>query len=369
MPSTGKVLLPIVSPQKNLPGVYSLQLQGAGRFEYYSDFGTTVKPLAVSSGSRSRNWRFALPIHRAFRAPSLSELFIGAIGWIPTRHPGYGAVHCPKSRRVPGPPTMSVPARTFSTKVVTGGNPDLQPENSDSYYVEGAYQPPFVKGLTVTIGGGYIKIKDVISAPNPAFVVANPGLFPAGSVVRDTANPAFVGDPGAIIQINSQNVNINEQDTWFVDFEANYIHDTETLGNFTFHGAVTYVPMFNQSSPDAGTVVLAGNGSFPRYRGVASTFWQGPKDTWAEKFSFGPTSTTSARTKNCCFPRERSSGGGTLMYRPPTKLRGKLHSRLAARTSPTANAPRSLGQNGEGYDSAVYGNQGRFIYGRITKRF
>ena len=33
-------------PQKNLPGVYSLQLQGAGRFEYYSDFGTTVKPLA-----------------------------------------------------------------------------------------------------------------------------------------------------------------------------------------------------------------------------------------------------------------------------------------------------------------------------------
>jgi iron complex outermembrane recepter protein len=33
------------------------------------------------------------------------------------------------------------------------------------------------------------------------------------------------------------------------------------------------------------------------------------------------------------------------------------------------NAPRSLGQNGEGYDAAVANNQGRFMYARVTKTF
>ena len=360
--------LPLVSPQRNLPGVYSLQLQGAGRFEYYSDFGTTVKPAAGIKWQPVKELAIRFNYSQGFRAPSLSELFIG-------QSAGFEQGIADTARCQPAaangfPDTDDVcTGRNIQYKVVTGGNPELDAENSDSYYVEAAYQPPFVKGLTVTVGGGYIKIKDVISAPSAAFVVQNPGLFPAGSVIRDVNNPAFVGDPGAIIQINSQNVNINEQETYFVDLDVTYVYDTESIGSFTSELMATYVPTFTQTSPEAGSVQLAGNGSFPKVRGNQSVYWRGPKDTWAEKFGFGPTFNYWSSYNEVLYPPRRVKEWWTVDLQASYEAPWQTTITLGCQNVADRNAPRSLGQNGEGYDAAVADNTGRFIYARVTKKF
>ncbi len=360
--------LPLVSPQRNMPGVYSLQLQGAGRFEYYSDFGTTVKPAAGIKWQPVKELALRFYYSQGFRAPSLSELFIGQSAGFEQGIPD--TARCMPAAPNGFPDTDEVcTGQNIQYKVITGGNPELDAENSDSYYVEGAYQPPFMKGLTVTVGGGYIKIQDVISAPSAAFVVANPNLFPPGSVIRDSANPAFVGDPGAIIQINSQNVNINEQETWFVDFEAEYVRDTESIGSFTETLLATYVPTFTQSSPEAGTVQLAGEGSFPKVRGSFSTYWQGPKGSWVEKFGFGPTLNYISSYNEVLFPPRRVKEWWTVDLQANYDAPWQTTITLGCQNVADRSAPRSLGQGGEGYDYAVADNTGRFIYARVTKKF
>ncbi len=360
--------LPIVSPQRNMPGVYSLQLQGAGRFEYYSDFGTTVKPAAGIKWQPAKELALRFSYSQGFRAPSLSELFIGQSAGFEQGIPD--TARCMPAAPNGFPDTDDVcTGRNIQYKVLTGGNPELDAENSDSYYVEGVYQPPFMKGLTVTVGGGYIKIKDVISAPSAAFVVANPSLFPPGSVVRDAGNPAFAGDPGAITLINSQNVNINEQETYFVDFEAEYVHDTESIGTFTEHLLATYVPTFTQSSPEAGSVQLAGEGSFPKVRGSFGIYWQGPKETWAEKFGFGPVLNYWSSYNEVLYPPRRVKDWWTVDLQANYEAPWQTTITLGCQNVADRSAPRSLGQNGEGYDAAVHDNTGRFIYASVTKKF
>src|SRR5207249_4402270 len=99
-------------------------------------------------------------------------------------------------------------------KTITGGNPNLEPENSDSVYYEASVQPPFIKGLTVTMGYGYTHVKNVISTPDPQFIVDHPNFFP-GAIVRGPPNQDFVGDPGEIQSISATVVNINEQNTHY----------------------------------------------------------------------------------------------------------------------------------------------------------
>ena len=365
--------VPLVSPQKNMPGVYSLQVQGAGRFEYYSDFGTTVKPKAGIKWQPIKELAFRFSYSQGFRAPTLAELYTGQSAGFQQGIPDLARCAPPTgSNPNPGafPDTDDVcTGQNIQYKTITGGNPNLNAENSDSYYVEGSYQPPFVKGLTVTVGWTWITVHDVISAPNPAFVVANPGLFPAGSVVRDPAQAAFVGDPGPIISINNQLVNISEQETDAIDIDINYVRDVDGVGNFTGNLLATYVPSFTQSSPDSGTVQLAGEGSFPKVRGNASLYWQGPKDTWASKLGFGPTFNYWSSYNEVLYPPRRVKDWWTVDVQANYELPWRTTVTLGCQNIADRNAPRSLGQNGEGYDAAVADNEGRFVYARITKSF
>jgi iron complex outermembrane recepter protein len=360
-------LIPIVSGQNRLPGIYSLQVQGAGRFEYYSDFGTTTKPKASIKWQPVKEVSVRFSYSEGFQAPTLSELFqsssVGFQQGVPD------LARCtPQAANGFAPDNDICTGRNIQYRNTTGGNPNLDPENSTSYYTELTYQPPFVKGLTMTVGWAHIKIEDVITAPSAAFVVANPALFP-GAVTRDSANPQFAGDPGAILNIDNTLVNINEQETDAIDVNFNYVHDTQSLGNFTCNLLATYTPTFTETGEDGTTTQLAGNGSFPRVRGSYSTYWQGPKDTWAEKLGFGPTFNFISAYRDTLYPPHEVNAWWDCDLQANYQMPWQTTVTLGCLNVADRNAPRSYGQNGEGYDASVYDNRGRFIYVRATKVF
>jgi outer membrane receptor protein involved in Fe transport len=371
-------IVPLVSGQNRMPGIYSLQAQGAGRFEYYSDFGTTTKPKAGIKWQPIKEMAIRFSYSQGFQAPTLSELFQSASVGFQQGIPDLARCSTATGGKNPSPGAFSGPdgpnpndfctGRNYQYRNTTGGNPNLVPENSESYYTEMMYQPPFVKGLTLTVGWAHIKIKDVITAPNPAFVVANPNLFP-GAVTRDAANPAFAGDPGQILNIDNTLINVNQQQTDAIDFHFNYVRDTEAIGNFTADFIATYTPTFTETGEDGSVAQLAGNGSFPRLRGSYSTFWQGPKGTWAEKLGFGPTFNFISSYTDTLYPPHIVNAWWDCDVQATYQLPWQINVTLGILNVADRNAPRSYGQNGEGYDPAVYDNRGRWVYARVSKVF
>lgn len=57
--------VPLVSPDMNIPLVYSLDMQVAGRFEEYSDFGSVAKPKVAVAWDIIDGLRFVAPIRKA----------------------------------------------------------------------------------------------------------------------------------------------------------------------------------------------------------------------------------------------------------------------------------------------------------------
>jgi outer membrane receptor protein involved in Fe transport len=364
-----ELFLPVVSPQNEVPAIHSLQLQLAGRFEYYSDFGTTWKPKAGLKWQPTTDLAFRFSYSRGFRAPTLSELFlspsVGFVQGVPD------LARCMPQNTDPAafdPSNDICKGKNIQYKAITGGNPNLNPENSESFYYETSYQPPIVKGLTVTLGYTHIKVTDVITAPNPAFIVANPKLFP-GAVVRDANQKAFPGDPGPILSINSTLQNVNEEVEDAIDLDANYVKDTESIGSFTANLLANWTPNFQLAGATGGFTQQAGEGSFgPTVKGNFSLFWRGPKGSWAEKLGFGPTLNYWSAYHEVLFPPRTVRDWWTVDLQATYDLPWETSLTLGILNVADRNAPRSLGQNGEGYDNTVHDNRGRFVYFRVNKK-
>lgn len=133
-----EIVLPVVSADAPRPGMHSLEFSVSGRWEDYSDFGSTVKPKF------GVNWR---PVpwlmlrgsyNEGFMAPSLAALYTSPRWSISTT----GDLDLYRN-----PYTSEGP---YTTRSYFGGNPDLQPQESKGRTFGFVLEVPRVRGLSVT---------------------------------------------------------------------------------------------------------------------------------------------------------------------------------------------------------------------------
>src|SRR5690606_15573944 len=62
--------LPLVSPEMDIPLVYQLDMQLAGRYEHYSDFGSVAKPKVAVAWDVVPGVRLRGSYSEGFRAPN-----------------------------------------------------------------------------------------------------------------------------------------------------------------------------------------------------------------------------------------------------------------------------------------------------------
>src|SRR5690606_32022361 len=65
--------VPVVSPEMNIPLVYQLDVQLAGRYEHYSDFGSVAKPKIAAAWDVVPGVRARGSCSQGFRAPNLAQ--------------------------------------------------------------------------------------------------------------------------------------------------------------------------------------------------------------------------------------------------------------------------------------------------------
>ena len=168
----GEVRLPVL---RNLSGIEELTLSGAGRLANYNRGIGTV--FAWNAGAEWRPFdglRFRINRSRAVRAPNLFEAYQPA-----SQNFASGILRDPCSRQSIGSGSPNREANchadgvpqgfqfTYSASFpfISGGNPDLHEERSDSLTLGGSFQPAFFRNLSLSVDYYSIRVGDVITSP------------------------------------------------------------------------------------------------------------------------------------------------------------------------------------------------------------
>jgi len=243
--------VPLVSDR---PFIERLAIGGAYRYsEYKTDGGNAENEFSTDTFHVFANWspiedlRLRGQFQRAVRAPNVIQLFTpqgtalpnlttneaGLFDPCATASPSATPEECARSGVTPGQYGNIIDVIAGQTQSITSGNPNLQPEESDTITIGAILSPEAVPGLTVSIDYFDIEVEDAIQAGIPAQTTLDQCL--------ETGDPLFcdliqrgprgslnAGIPG--VGFDQTNINIASLNTSGFDFQVVYDLDFRDLG-------------------------------------------------------------------------------------------------------------------------------------------
>ncbi|MDQ8756210.1 TonB-dependent receptor [Sphingosinicella sp. LHD-64] len=249
----GELLIPLVSPQNDIPLIYSAQMEGKARYVHNTVNGGFTAYTVGGRLSPVRDIQFRGNYTRSLRAPSVTELFTPlspAFNFFPDPcdraniaqgpNPTVRRRNCDAFYQsygiVNGATTFDSQARVATIPVVTGGDPNLENEEGRAYTFGVVLQPSFIPRFRAAVDWNRIRITGNIAAltpaniaegcyDNPDFDLNDPDngntfctLFTRvrggpnnGQLVNDPANPGLRGIfvNGAFIEFKGLTAEVN----------------------------------------------------------------------------------------------------------------------------------------------------------------
>ncbi|WP_109808102.1 TonB-dependent receptor domain-containing protein [Sphingosinithalassobacter portus] len=299
----GELAVPVISPAMGVPLIRKLELQLAGRYENYSDFGSIFRPKAAAAWDVFKGVRLRGSFALGFRAPNLEQLHAGEYGRLGTNN---DYIRCEADLRAGRISNFNQCSEPASYSIRVAGNPDLQPERSQNVTFGLVLQPGFIPDLTFTVDWWQIKQNGIVGQFGGSNSLAldylqqiqgasNPNVVRAAPTADDVAFFAGTGiDPvGEVIGVNDSFVNLLPQTARGIDYGVRYTLRDHGLGRFEFNLNVAQLLKFKRDrgdlvdilfdARDAGTIdagtplsgggnLLANNGR-PKWKGTASLTW------------------------------------------------------------------------------------------------
>jgi len=226
-----------------------LTLNAAGRYADYK--GTTGGVFAHNYGfewAPVESLRFRVGKARAVRAPNLSDLysaqsqnFATVVDPCSARNIGTGSATRAANCAAAGIPPSYDFVYTQSLQLVTGGNPDLKAETSDSLTAGFVFTPTFLPGFSFSADYFDITINNVITAPAAQDILN--ACYDAVNLNNQFCSLFQRAGPGGgprgeaqfqILEGSLQQTTLNyaKRTARGVDFEMSYNHDIADLGKF-----------------------------------------------------------------------------------------------------------------------------------------
>ncbi|MEN9683616.1 MAG: hypothetical protein RLZZ427_1367 [Pseudomonadota bacterium] len=152
-----EVIVPLVGAGNAMPGVQSLELNVAGRYDEYSDFGHTTNPKLGIKWAPVPGVVLRGSYGKSFRAPTLSD------------SDPYSTPSLSYSNTIAGS------GRNVFTML--GGNADVGPEKATTWSLGLELKPELVSGFNASFNYFHIAYRDVIDTPgNSGAVFSDPAL-------------------------------------------------------------------------------------------------------------------------------------------------------------------------------------------------
>ncbi len=261
----GELYVPVLADR---PGIQLLAFEGGVRYSDYSTAGSVVSYKLGGEYSPFRGLKFRGLYQRAVRAPNIIELYSGATNTAPlatdfcNATPSRTAAERAFCLQL-GVPTSIIDVfqqENVQIRAITGGNPDLFEETSDTWSVGAVIRPDFVPNLQITVDYYNIKISDAIA-------VFGGGLQPTINACRANLSlsnpfcaPLRTRTPdGQLQDVPLLNQNIAEITASGIDFRLDYRHGIGRYGNLSYFLAGAYL-LENEttSSPVLNPIDCAG---------------------------------------------------------------------------------------------------------------
>ncbi|MGB2742600.1 MAG: TonB-dependent receptor [Cognaticolwellia sp.] len=237
----------------SIPVTDDLELQLAGRYDHYSDFGSTTNPKIAVRWAAGEDITVRASWAQGFRAPSLAQIGLG---------PSQNSTFFVDSYRCAAT-GLDCEALDYNTEF--SGNDQLEAEESESWNVGVIWAPGEGWGMSFDIWN--ITQDNKIDQQN------------FGDLYNATCNdqsstvcvrlPAQSGQSlGVIDLIHSSFINVSSQDASGIDTSVNYTTSIENIGDLKFNLEWSYMDTF-----DKDDLEYIGEYGYPEHRWIASTNW------------------------------------------------------------------------------------------------
>lgn len=263
----GELLLPLVSPDMEIPLVNKLNVNFSARYDKYSDFGSTKNPKIAVDWEVVEGIKLRGNVARSFVAPPIGT--IGKDGMaldtnIGAFAQGQFAVpldRYPEARLVPGCAT-AVTVCNFGTAAITGmiingANPDLVAQKGRTWSIGVDFAQLFVPGLRGSITYWHNGFTGGVTSPIPSLALNSTGfnqlltIYPNGATqaqidaFRSYRPQSSILQPPIYFSYDFRNQNALNLKVEGIDADVRYRH-TFDWGSFNGGVAATYKTRFDQ---------------------------------------------------------------------------------------------------------------------------
>lgn len=184
-----EVFVPIVGAANPAPWLHRLSLSLSGRYDEYSDFGSTTNPKVGLNWDPLESVTLRGTYGRSFRAPGVRQ--VGAtVGSV-----FYDAATAAVIARDPARGAAQV-----NTIQLIGGNRDLQPEEARTYSFGIDWLPTFLPNFGASLTFYDIEFTQAIGSPPLALIFSDPTF--AANVYRDPSPAQLASLLGLATPIN-----------------------------------------------------------------------------------------------------------------------------------------------------------------------
>lgn len=274
-PVTGSRNVTSAYAEVSLPLFKKFDLDLALRYDNYEGVGSTWNPKASVRWQPLDSLLLRSSVGTGFRAPSLTDLYtpqatsVTANG---TRDP----IRCPVI-------ATGAPADcNFQFTTVTGGNPNLKPEKSQSGTLGLVWEP--IKNLSIGMDAFRVNLKDAITVGGLSYVYFMANAQRAAqyaSFITRGAPDGNASGVGPIVNIQQTNANLFKIQVGGVDIDAKYNWRLDSGDKFNINFSGTYLDKYDSQNPDGtytnqlDTALTANGGVAVRWKHNASLAWQG----------------------------------------------------------------------------------------------
>ncbi|RUN74655.1 TonB-dependent receptor, partial [Sphingomonas sp. TF3] len=264
MAAYAEFAVPLVSPEMNVPLIRSLNLQLAGRYEHYSDFGSIAKPKVAAAWDLFDGWRIRASWAQGFRAPNLEQTNATVVTRGNTRT---DYIRCEADLRAGRITSFSNCAQGFVTTGRRAGNPDLSPETSSTFTVGTVLQPSIFNSgnlrTTFTVDYWQVKQQGIVGVYGEGNALisdyllrlqgsTDPNVVRLAPTADDIALFAGTGiaPVGQVQYVDDRYRNLEPQTVRGIDFGLNLSLRDTGIGSFDLNANAAYLlEYFRDASP------------------------------------------------------------------------------------------------------------------------
>lgn len=339
-----------------IPVLDTLEFSVAGRYDHYSDFGSTTNPQLKMKWRPVENFTIRASFGQGFRAPSLAQIGLG---------PSQESIFFTDTYRCPTPDVANPACASTDYTIVFVGSEGLQPEESETFNLGAVWQVTEEFDITADI---WSITQDNKIDKNDFENVYEAECNNQASAICVRLDPLPGQTLGELSRLYNSYVNVSSQEATGLDLSTSYRLSLQDFGMVRFNLDWSYINKFEKNGID-----YAGEYNYPKNRWLAAADWTMGDWGVVTSLSYIGEFEDYASPSDVESTTTRTVDAQMLLdIQARYNVNDKMQLVLGMNNALDEDPPFVIGDGDAdlyGFASKVHNTRGQYVYGKVTYRF